>query len=243
MKKLVVLTLCIGAAGLSSCRPQLAESPLPPQQEDWAQSIKSCYPSWERPKVVSPYTPIPTNQLSGTYDPQRNAMITPEPAIHTIDGVSEEPVNEVIVEEVAVEVVEVVPVVEEPKEIVAVELVPAEPVKIKTGLKVINPALLTDGKYKIVANDNLWNIALKVYGKGHYYKKILEANPTLDPKKVLRVGSWIVIPGDIETATPAVVEKAPAMQPQLPEVPTVDTPAVKATESVPAIVVDTPIGA
>lgn len=51
------------------------------------------------------------------------------------------------------------------------------------------------GSYQhlVERDDNLWNIAKKYYGKGHLYKKIVEANPGLNPNK-LPVGKKITIP-------------------------------------------------
>ena len=50
--------------------------------------------------------------------------------------------------------------------------------------------------YKVVAGDNLWNIAVKFYGKGYLYNKIYEANKAKigDNCDLIRPGLVLHIP-------------------------------------------------
>jgi nucleoid-associated protein YgaU len=54
------------------------------------------------------------------------------------------------------------------------------------------------------SGENLWTISAAVYGNSKYWKKIIAANPGLDPKN-LRVGKTLIIPelADVEKAQPA----------------------------------------
>ena len=49
------------------------------------------------------------------------------------------------------------------------------------------------GTYTIQPGDKLWNIAEKVYGKGHLWTRISEANPSVDPSN-LKVRTVLTIP-------------------------------------------------
>lgn len=49
------------------------------------------------------------------------------------------------------------------------------------------------GSYTIRAGDTLWKIAAAHYGNGNQWKKIADANPGLDPSKLI-VGKTITIP-------------------------------------------------
>jgi len=51
----------------------------------------------------------------------------------------------------------------------------------------------SDQRYTIKAGDTLYRIAATHYGTGRDWKKIVEANPGIDPSR-LRVGQTIVLP-------------------------------------------------
>lgn len=63
------------------------------------------------------------------------------------------------------------------------EIVPAKTEKVT----------LTDVKYTIKENDNLWKIAFEAYGDGYAWTRIAKANNLIDPG-VIHVGNVLVIP-------------------------------------------------
>lgn len=223
MKKIILSMTVLGIAGLiPACAPQGAQQPLPPEQEYWAKSFESCYPSWQRPKVVAPYTPVPQSELAGTYEPHRDVIAT---VSHEPVAVAQPPA--IIKEEV------IVPVAIVPVQTPAV-VIPAPAV---VGPTIKNPSILKDGKYQVQANDSFWKIAVKVYGNGTLAKKIQEANPEVAQKKYLRPGSWLIIPGQpASTPTTPVVVETIVEVPVAPVAPVADT-----SLTAPAPIVDSPV--
>lgn len=68
-------------------------------------------------------------------------------------------------------------------------------VKVDEKSKAVGSAAPTIGFNHIVsANDSLWTISRKYYGKGSMYKRILTANPGMKKDSVLRLGQKIIIP-------------------------------------------------
>jgi nucleoid-associated protein YgaU len=54
----------------------------------------------------------------------------------------------------------------------------------------------------VVSGDSPYSISVEVYGSGRYYKRILAANPGIDPRH-LKVGQLLVIPELNDTDRPA----------------------------------------
>jgi nucleoid-associated protein YgaU len=71
-------------------------------------------------------------------------------------------------------------------------------------IAVPTPSASGERTHVIASGENLWTISAAVYGNSKYWKKILAANPGLDPK-ALRVGRTLNIPelNDTEKAQPA----------------------------------------
>jgi nucleoid-associated protein YgaU len=71
-------------------------------------------------------------------------------------------------------------------------------------IAVPTPTASGERTHVIASGENLWTISAAVYGNSKYWKKILAANPGLDPK-ALRVGRTLNIPelNDTEKAQPA----------------------------------------
>jgi nucleoid-associated protein YgaU len=65
--------------------------------------------------------------------------------------------------------------------------------------------------YVVKTGDSLWKIAVKEYGKGHYCKKIAQANPGVDPDN-LQVGTKLVIP-PLAAAAPREAARADTVRP------------------------------
>lgn len=50
-----------------------------------------------------------------------------------------------------------------------------------------------DGMHEVVAGDNLWDIAMEMYGDGTKWMMIVDANPGINPKN-LKIGSTLTVP-------------------------------------------------
>jgi nucleoid-associated protein YgaU len=72
----------------------------------------------------------------------------------------------------------------------------------------IDPAS-TPRTHRVAAGESPYSISQLVYGSGRYYKKILAANPNIDPHR-LKIGQILVIPELSDTDRPAAVRSAPA---------------------------------
>ncbi len=75
----------------------------------------------------------------------------------------------------------------------------------------------TPRSHRVTSGESLYSISEAVYGSGKYFKKILAANPRIDPRH-LKVGQILVIPELTDTDKPAISAAANTDSPE-----TVDT--------------------
>ena len=79
------------------------------------------------------------------------------------------------------------------------------------------PSSSTPRTHRVASGESPYSISQAVYGSGKYYKKILAANPGIDPRH-LKVGRILVIPELTETDKPAASAAANTAAPE-----TIDT--------------------
>ncbi|MDP3898686.1 MAG: LysM peptidoglycan-binding domain-containing protein, partial [Mesorhizobium sp.] len=70
---------------------------------------------------------------------------------------------------------------------------PAAPAAAPAATTASEPAAPAANTHVIVKGDNYWNLAVKLLGDGHQWKKIAEANPSYKPK-ALPIGATLTLP-------------------------------------------------
>lgn len=237
MKKIVMMTAAVGIAALAiGCQPKVANTPYTAKDQAWIDIYRADYPSWQ-PKPLAPaYMRLPENELSGSFDAQPG-IVAPLGTTHYAEPATA--VSYTAVEPIsAFEAPTELPVITEKPQHPPPKYNTTKPAPVTTPAIKLTPAaaaptitnavLVKDGKYTIVAGDSLWKIAAKVYGKGTLYKVIQDANPNINPTR-LKLGSQIVIPGNVSEAAPAT---APVTTPPAP----VTVEVVEPVEVVPVVI-------
>jgi nucleoid-associated protein YgaU len=71
------------------------------------------------------------------------------------------------------------------------------------------PTASTPRTHRVAAGESPYSISQLVYGSGRYYKKIMAANPNIDPHR-LKIGQILIIPELSDTDRPAAVNRSAA---------------------------------
>ncbi len=166
---------------VTGCGPELAQTPLGTQEQEWESAIRKSYPSWKPPRSAPPAI---KDNMSPKYTPQATA-----PAYAPMEGDTSIPAaasdDIVVVEEDVLEpaaVVEEVPAATEDNVVVEPvvaneiqdDIVPDTP---KTTEEVAPVEVEVEySEYTVVAGDSLSVIAKKIYNDGRRYFVILKAN-------------------------------------------------------------------
>ena len=176
MKKSILFAGFVVIVAAAGCRPELSQYPMSEKEQQWKDFIQEDYPSWEPSerwpvgvRYDESYTPEELSRMeNGGAEP-----VAVEPLDVPMDELTPDfQYDEVIAGEAAV----AEPAVETPVE------APAEPEAVNV-------------TYQVQKGDTLSGIALKYYGSASQWKKILDANPSLEGKpNKIRIGQKLVIP-------------------------------------------------
>jgi nucleoid-associated protein YgaU len=84
------------------------------------------------------------------------------------------------------------------------DVAPAQIASPATSTPPATPPASTPRSHRVVSGESLYSISQTVYGNGKYYKKILAANPGIDPRH-LKIGQILAIPelNDADKPAPA----------------------------------------
>lgn len=172
MKMITVFMGCsLLSVILAGCGPELAQTPLGSEEQNWERTIKGSYSSWQPPRVAPPaihdnmskdYVPAP-EVPAASIEVTDTEVVTPTMASEDLTVTEKDAKGEVIAKETVVAVEKVVP---------------------------------AGTEYTVVKGDTLSLISQKVYKDGRKWNRILKANDALlkGNANKLKPGMKLVIP-------------------------------------------------
>lgn len=164
-------------ACLTGCRHRLAEQPLTPRQQEWADQLDAWNWKWRLP-YRAPYRSNRQTSHSATSTRPRQVLTSPEllPAASVDQTISDS--------------IELPPATDLPPVMTddEVVLVPMDSVPVEDAA----PAPQT---HTVAPGDSLTKLAVRYYGKSSLWKRIYEANrAVIDSPDKLKAGAVLTIP-------------------------------------------------
>lgn len=174
-----IITVLVGCSLLSvilaGCGPELAQTPLGTEEQNWQRTIKGSYSSWQPPRVAPPaihdnmskdYVPAP-EVPAANIEVTDTEVVTPTMASEDVTVTEKDAKGDVVAQET-----------------------------VTTTEKVEKAAAPAGSSYTVVKGDTLSLISQKVYKDGRKWNRILKANDALlkGNANKLKPGMKLVIP-------------------------------------------------